>query len=163
MATGNRLVCLLVLCALALAAGCAGKKQEEDPAQSMLNGISGNWKIDLAALVKEWPEAAEEMQTLGKEEFAARYGQIGFSLDAQKQLIEFHDPEVAVVSKGPQAFTLVPPDSSRAGGAYESADEVRLKLENREEVLAFRYAGGGRERVYFSVDDAPAVVFVRQK
>lgn len=158
MATGNRLVCLLVLCALALAAGCAGKKQEEDPAQSMLNGISGNWKIDLAALVKEWPEAAEEMQTLGKEEFAARYGQIGFSLDAQKQLIEFHDPEVAVVSKGPQAFTLVPPD-----GVYESTDEVRLKLENRGEVLAFRYAGGGRDQVYFSVDDAPAVLFVRQK
>ena len=155
----NRLLCLLVLCVLALAAGCVSNKQTEPQAMSpedMLKDISGSWRIDIDALIKEWPRAAEAMAAMGRDEFTAHYGQISFDLDAAKRLIEFHDPEAA--GKGPQSFTLL----SRTETQYASDNEVRIKMDEGGHIITLRYAGN-RDRLDFFEKDAKVALFVRQK
>ena len=158
----NRLIWLLVLCVLALAAGCVSNKQAEPQDMShmspedMLKDISGSWRIDIDALIKEWPRAAEEMAAMGRDEFTAHYGQVSFDLDAAKRLIEFHDPEA--VGKGPQSFTVL----SRTETQYASDNEVRIKMDEGGHIITLRYAGN-RDRLDFFEKDAKVALFVRQK
>ena len=153
------IACLFVLCMLALAAGCVAKKQtgpESMPPEDMLKDISGSWRIDIDALVKESPRAAEEMTAMGRDEFTAHYGQISFDLDAAKRLIEFHDPEAA--GRGPRPFTLL----SRTETPYASDDEVRIKMDESGQIITLRYAGS-RDRLEFFDKDAKMALFVRRK
>ena len=155
----GRIACLLVLCMLALAAGCAAKKQtgpESMPPEDMLKDISGSWRIDLDALIKEWPQAEEAVAAMGRDEFTAHYGQISFDLDAAKRLIEFHDPEAA--DRGPQSFTVL----SRTEARYASDEEVRIKMDESGHMITLRYAGS-RDRLDFFEKDVKVAQFVRRK
>ncbi len=155
----GRTACLLVLCLLVLAGGCAGKKQagpEDMSPEDMLKNISGSWRIDIDVLARDWPRAAEEMARLGRDKFMAHYGRIGFDLDAARRLIEFHDPEA--VDKGPQSFTVL----SEIEAKYESDAEVHFKMDESGQVITLRYAGS-RDRLDFFEKDIKVARFVRQQ
>ena len=159
MTIRGRIACLFILCILALAVGCAGKKQAEPEnmlPEEMLKDINGSWRIDIDSLIKEWPRAAEEMAAMGRDEFTAHYGQISFDLDAAKRLIEFHDPEA--VGRGPQSFTVL----SKAETPYASDHEVRIKMDESGQIITLRYAGS-RDQLDFFEKDVKVARFVRQK
>ena len=159
MLINNRLACLLALCILALATGCVAEKQTgpgDMPPEDMLKDISGSWRIDIDALVKEWPQAEEKMAAMGRDEFTAHYGRIGFDLDAAQRLIEFHDPEA--VGRGPQSFTVL----SRTETQYASDDEVRIKMDEGGYIITLRYAGS-RDQLDFFEKDSKVARFLREK
>ncbi len=163
--TLQKFVCLLVL---ALALGCTGKGQVrpvENVAEmrgNMLEDISGSWRIDLDAFAEQWPQAAEEREILGRDEFAARYAGIGFDIDAARRVITLHDP--AIVHDKTSTFTVLSPEDTRAETAEGREPEVRLKLDEpgAAKVFTFRYAGGPNQ-LYFWAGEVKVATFVRHE
>lgn len=141
---------LFVLLVLGLLVSCVAKAQEASA--EMLNNINGAWRMDIDAWVKVEPLAAKELASLGREEFAARYGQVGFDIDAVKHLIRFYDP--LVTRNEPKDF-IVPP-------GQDDASDLRLKLKENGEEITLRY-GETQEQLCLVVDGVLAGVYARQK
>ena len=100
------------------------------------------------------PLAAKELASLGRDEFTARYGPIGFDIDAAQRLITFYDP--LVTRNEPNRFTVLP--------GQADIPELRLKLEGGgyEEEATFRY-GDTQDQLVLRVDGVLAGIYARQK
>ena len=160
----KKIVCLLIL---ALAVSFADKDcpaeesaavQGAPSAEAMLKDISGAWVIDPDAWIKVSDTAKTEMNGLGRKEFAALYGRIGFDLDAQTRTIVFHDPQSSLNSS--RSFDVL--SQNDAGAEDGGVTEVRLKIiDDPGPDMILRYGEGGR--VIMFAGEQLVAVFARRK
>ena len=160
----KKIVCLLIL---ALAVSFADKDcsaeesaavQGAPSAEAMLKDISGAWVIDPDAWIKVSDTAKTEMNGLGRKEFAALYGRIGFDLDAQTRTIVFHDPQSSLNSS--RSFDVL--SQNDAGAEDGGVTEVRLKIiDDPGPDMILRYGEGGR--VVMFAGEQLVAVFARRK
>ena len=113
---------------------------------------------ELAAGTFDVKGGTAEMNGLGRKEFAALYGRIGFDLDAQTRTIVFHDPQSSLNSS--RSFDVL--SQNDAGAEDGGVTEVRLKIiDDPGPDMILRYGEGGR--VVMFAGEQLVAVFARRK
>ena len=136
----KKFACLVIL---ALAVGCAAKSRQASP-EDVLNEIAANrWEIDVDASMRVDSDAREEIEKIGRDEFIADYGQIGFSIDAQRRVLTWYGSREAVANT--LAFTVAPESAEDAASRQKGVRQARLVMdEDKDSIITLRYDGAGK-------------------
>ncbi len=133
--------CLFVLCILALAVGCAAKPRLASPEDVLKEIAASRWKIDVEASLRVDSAAREEIENIGRDKFIENYGQLGFSINAQKREIAWYGTGEGVSNAAP--LSVAPESAADVAERKNGARQVRLIMDGDAPIL-LRYADAGK-------------------
>ncbi len=140
----RKIVCVLVL---ALAVGCAAKSRSSSPEDVLKEISASRWEIDVDASMQVASSAREEIETMGRDEFAHMYGQVGFSLDMQKHEFIWYESR-EVVDKA-LTFTVSPESVEDAAERARGVRQAQLILHDNSDIpITLRYDEAGKVQLF---------------
>ena len=140
----KKFACLLIL---ALAAGCAAKSRSSSPEDVLKEISASRWEIDVDASMQVASSAREEIETMGRDEFAHMYGQVGFSLDMQKHEFIWYESR-EVVDKA-LTFTVSPESVEDAAERARGVRQAQLILHDNSDIpITLRYDEAGKVQLF---------------
>ncbi len=138
----KKVVCLLILL---LVVGCAAKSRSGSPEAVLAEIAANRWEIDIDASMQVDCAAREEIEKIGRDQFVASYGQLGFSIDTQKWVITWYETRDKVSNIMP--FVMAPESAEDAAGAVERKNGVRqvrlITGHDQDAVIVLRHDGAG--------------------
>lgn len=137
-------ICLLIL---VLAVGCAAKSRTASPGDVLKEISADRWEIDIDASMKVDSGAREEIEKIGRDKFIEDYGQLGFSLDAQRRVMTWYETRETVANT--MSFAVAQENAEDAAARQNGARQVRLVMDDDQDaVIVLRYADAGKLLVF---------------
>ena len=136
----KKTICLLIL---ALAVGCAAKSRSASPEDVLKEIAASRWEIDIDASMRVDSDARDEIEKIGRDKFVEGYGQLGFSLDAQRRVMTWYGTRQTVANT--MSFTVAPESAEDSAEPKNGMRQVRLIMdEDTDFVIMLRYDDAGK-------------------